>query len=67
MPPGNQFLMSLDKRAVVGVFDGGEIATDGGGLALRELEEGVGILKRLGGCFPTTAIHGASGTAWRRW
>ena len=41
----------LGKRAVVGVFDGGEIATDGGGLALRELEERVGILKRLGGCF----------------
>ncbi len=41
----------LGKRAVVGVFDGGEIATDGGGLALRELEERVGILKRLGECF----------------
>ena len=40
----------LGKRAVVGAFEG-EIASDGGALALRELEDRVGILRRLAGCF----------------
>ena len=40
----------LGRRAVVGAFEG-EIASDGGALALRELEDRVGILRRLAGCF----------------
>ena len=32
-------------------FDGEELSSDGGALALRELEDRAGILKRLAGCF----------------
>ena len=41
----------LGKRSVVGAFDGDEISSDGGALALRELEARTGILRRLAGCF----------------
>ena len=36
---------------MVGAFDGEELSSDGGALALRELEDRAGILKRLAGCF----------------
>ena len=41
----------LGRRRVVGAFDGEELSSDGGALALRELEDRAGILKRLAGCF----------------
>ena len=41
----------LGKRSVVGAFDGEEISTYGGALALRELEDRTGILRRLSRCF----------------
>jgi len=37
----------LERRAVVGRFDGGKISSDGGGLLLREVESRFHILKRL--------------------
>ena len=48
----------LGRRGVVGAFDGEELSSDGGALALRELEDRAGILKRLAGCF---ADHRAAG------
>ena len=42
---------ALDRRKVVGKFDGGMITTDGGGLLLREVEERFGIIGRFAECF----------------
>ena len=41
----------LGRRRVAGAFDAGEITSDAGGVALREVEARTHILKRLGGCF----------------
>jgi Transposase DDE domain group 1 len=41
----------LNRREVVGRFDGGAITTDGGGLLLREVEKRTGIIERFAGCF----------------
>ncbi len=41
----------LERRKVIGKFDGGEISSDGGGILLRELEKRTHILRRLGQCF----------------
>ena len=48
---GRLELSGLGRRAVVAEFDGGDISSDGGGLALREVEERFGILARLARCF----------------
>lgn len=41
----------LGRREIVGAFDGGRITSDGGALLLREVDERLGLLERLGGCF----------------
>jgi hypothetical protein len=41
----------LGRREVIGRFDGGTISSDAGGVLLREVERGCGILKRVAGCF----------------
>jgi hypothetical protein len=41
----------LERRRVVGRFNGGRISSDGGGLLLREVERRTHILKRLAACF----------------
>ena len=41
----------LGRRDVVGRFDGGHITSDGGGLLLREVDQRLGLLNRLEGCF----------------
>jgi len=41
----------LQQREVVARFDGGDITSDAGGLLLREVDRGVGIVRRLGACF----------------
>ena len=48
---GQLLFTGLGRRSVAGVFDGEELSSDGGALALRELEERSGILRRLSGCF----------------
>lgn len=42
---------ALERRSVVGAFNGGKISSDSGGLLLREVEKRCHILKRLAGCF----------------
>ena len=42
---------ALQQRDVVARFDGGDITSDAGGLLLREVDRGVGIVRRLGACF----------------
>ena len=42
---------SLGRREVIGRFDGGRITSDGGGLLLREVDQRIGLLDRLAGCF----------------
>lgn len=42
---------ALQRREVTAAFDGGFISSDAGGLLLREVEEKVGVLSRLAGCF----------------
>ena len=41
----------LGRREVIGRFDGGMISSDTGGLLLREVERGFGILRRFAACF----------------
>jgi len=41
----------LNRREVVGRFDGGAITTDAGGLLLREVEKRTGIIARFASCF----------------
>ena len=41
----------LGRRSVEGVFDGGEITSDGGGVVLCEVEQRTRMLERLGECF----------------
>lgn len=41
----------LERREVIGKFDGGRISSDGGGVLLREIEKRTGIVKRLAKCF----------------
>ncbi len=41
----------LEKRQVLGIFDGGAITSDGGGLLLREVELKTRIIERFAGCF----------------
>jgi len=41
----------LDRRGVIGKFDGGKISSDGGGILLREVEQRTHILHRLSQCF----------------
>ncbi len=39
------------SRRVTGQFDGGKLTTDGGALLLRQTEQRIGLLRRLGDCF----------------
>ena len=41
----------LGRRGVVGRFDGGMIASDGGGILLREVEVRTGIVRQFAACF----------------
>src|SRR5947209_19887874 len=52
----------LGGRELVWRFDGGDITSDGGALALRKLEERLGIVRRFAACFedyrsPTQIEH----------
>jgi hypothetical protein len=42
---------ALGRRDVVGRFDGGCITSDGGGLLLREVDQRIGLIRRLARCF----------------
>lgn len=42
---------SLNRREIVGKFDGGHITSDGGAILLKEVEERLGILKEFSECF----------------
>ncbi len=42
---------SIDRRKIVGTFDGGNITSDAGGLLLREVERRCGILRGFASCF----------------
>jgi len=41
----------LEKRELVGIFDGGAITSDAGGLLLREVEAKMAIVARFADCF----------------
>ncbi len=41
----------LEKRELRGIFDGGAITSDGGGLLLREVEAKLAIIERFAACF----------------
>jgi hypothetical protein len=42
---------SIDRREIVGTFDGGNITSDAGGLLLREVERCCGIIRGFASCF----------------
>ena len=41
----------LGRRRITAKFDGGHLTSDGGGLLLREVDQRIGLLSRLAGCF----------------
>ncbi len=41
----------LERRQIIGRFDGGRLTSDGGGLLLREVDKRIGLLDRVGECF----------------
>ena len=49
--PEQMEFQGLGKRKVVADFSGGEVTSDTGGLLLREVEKGAGILSRFAECF----------------
>ena len=42
---------SVERRAVVASFTGGTITSNAGGLLLRHLDRGLGLVRRFAGCF----------------
>ncbi len=49
--PEQMEFQGLARRKVVADFSGGEVTSDAGGLLVREVAEGAGILRRFAGCF----------------
>src|SRR5258707_11344037 len=50
----NQFVLGfhpLKQREIRAQFDGGAIASEGGGLLLREVEKRIGIVRQFAACF----------------
>jgi hypothetical protein len=41
----------IGRRKVTADFSGGYLSSDGGGLLLREVEQRMGLVRRLAGCF----------------
>ena len=55
-------LSSVQGKAVIARFDGGRLSSDGGLLALREIERRLGLAERLAGCLkdprmPAKVVH----------
>ncbi len=42
---------AVERRAVVASFDGGSITSNAGALLLRQLDRGLGLVRRFAGCF----------------
>src|SRR5579862_9503768 len=42
---------AVERRAVVASFDGGTITSNAGGLLLRQLDRGLGLVRRFASCF----------------
>jgi hypothetical protein len=49
--PEQMEFQGLARRKVVADFSGGRVTSDAGGLLLREVEQGAGILERFSECF----------------
>jgi hypothetical protein len=41
----------VERRRVVAVFDGGTVSSDAGALLLGGVDEAIGLIDRLAGCF----------------
>ena len=53
---------TVERRAVVGAFDGGAITSDAGALLLGQADKAIGLVSRLAGCFqdrrsPALVVH----------
>lgn len=53
---------TVERRQIVGSFDGGEITSDAGALLLGETDKAIGLVSRLAGCFqdarcPALTVH----------
>ena len=58
-------LLSVSGKSVVVKFDGGLLSSDGGVLALREVEQRLRVADRLAACLVDPARPIRSRTAWR--
>ena len=59
-------LSPVQGKAVVARFDGGRLSSEGGLLALREIERRLGLADRLAGCLRDRGCQRRSCIAWRR-
>lgn len=53
---------TVERRAVVGAFDGGRVSSEAGALLLGETDKAIGLISRLAGCFqdgrsPALVVH----------
>jgi hypothetical protein len=59
-------LSPVQSKAIVARFDGGRLYSEGGLLALREIERQLGVADRWRGVSRTRARRSGLGTAWPR-
>ena len=59
-------LSPICGRPIVARFDGAQLSSDGGLLVLREVEQRLGIARRLAGCIVDRALRSASSTGSTR-
>jgi hypothetical protein len=59
-------LSPVSGAALIARFDGGDMSSDGGLLALREIEARLGVAGRLAACLRDLRAPDASGIALRR-
>jgi hypothetical protein len=59
-------LSPVSGAALIARFDGGDMSSDGGLLALRQIEARLGVAGRLAACLRDLRAPDASGIALRR-
>ena len=59
-------LSPVQGKAVIARFDGGRLSSEGGLLALREIERRLGVADRFAACLKDPRCRRRSCTVWRR-
>ena len=59
--------LPVDRRSVVAAFDGGTITSNAGALLMGLVDRGLGLMRRVAGCFTDRRDPLLSSIRWRRW